>query len=167
VRHGVLDQPVVGASVFAVNARSGAVVSSAISGHTQCAFAPAVGSCTTFADPAFTVLDGAYTLPVPAGTYKIGVEASDGLPATQVSNRPSSGRSWASRTSRRSTTTARTRKCAGGEAAAGHAHPGEAGKKRRRHRFRHQPHDHHRKLRGRRPGDLYAGAKNGSDDAAG
>src|SRR5262249_32583630 len=29
VRHGVLDQPVVGASVFAVNARSGAGVSSA------------------------------------------------------------------------------------------------------------------------------------------
>src|SRR5262245_15011430 len=86
VRHGVLDQPVVGASVFAVDARRGAVVSSAISGHTQCAFVPAVGSCTTFTDPAFTVLDGAYTLPVPAGTYKIGVEASDGLPAIQVSN---------------------------------------------------------------------------------
>jgi hypothetical protein len=36
VRHGKLRQPVAGASVFAVDAHSGAVVSSAISGTTQC-----------------------------------------------------------------------------------------------------------------------------------
>src|SRR5262249_31408592 len=86
VRHGVLDQPVVGASVFAVNARSGAGVSSAISGQTPCAFVPAVRKRTTLPEPAFPVLDGAYALPVPAGAYQVGIEASDGLPAIQVSN---------------------------------------------------------------------------------
>src|SRR5262249_43332846 len=86
VRHGTLGQAVAGASVFAVDARSGAIVSSTISGHTRCAFDPAVGSCTTFTDPTFTVLDGQYTLPVPAGAYQIGMEASDGLPAPGVTN---------------------------------------------------------------------------------
>jgi hypothetical protein len=85
VQHGVLDVPVAGASVFAVDARSGEVVSSAISGHTQCAFSLTAGRCTTIVAPGFTVLDGQYTLPVPAGVYRIGIEASDGLPAIQVS----------------------------------------------------------------------------------
>ena len=48
VRHGELHQPVAGASVFAVDVHSGAVVASSISGHTQCAFDPTVYSCTTF-----------------------------------------------------------------------------------------------------------------------
>jgi len=86
VRHGVLDQPVAGANVFALDARGDAVVSSAISGHTQCAFDPTVGACTTYTATTFTVLDGQYTLPVPAGAYKIGVEASDGLPAEGVTD---------------------------------------------------------------------------------
>ena len=80
VRHGKLRQPVAGASVFAVDAHSGAVVSSAISGTTQCSVDPAVLRCTAFTDPTFSVLDGQYILPVPAGTYHVGVEAVDGLP---------------------------------------------------------------------------------------
>jgi len=86
VRHGASGQPVVGASLFAVDARSGAVMSSTISGHSQCAFDPTRGLCTAFTDPAFTVLDGQYTLPVPAGAYRIGIEASDGSPAPGVTN---------------------------------------------------------------------------------
>jgi hypothetical protein len=66
--------------VFAVDVHSGVVVTSAISGATQCSFVPAVGLCTAFTDPTFSVLDGIYTLPVPAGTYKLGVEAVDGWP---------------------------------------------------------------------------------------
>jgi hypothetical protein len=85
VRHGTLRQPVAGASVFAVDAHSGAVVSSAISGTTQCSFDPALFTCTALTDPTFSVLDGKYVLPVPAGTYKIGVEAVDGRPVPSSS----------------------------------------------------------------------------------
>ena len=80
VRHGQLRQPVAGASVFAVDAHSGVVVASTISGTTQCSFDPARGVCTAFTAPTFSVLDGTYVLPVPAGTYKIGMEAVDGWP---------------------------------------------------------------------------------------
>jgi hypothetical protein len=79
LRHGVLDQPVAGASVFSVDRETGAAVSSAFSGTAQVSFDPQTGQ--TFVNgPAFNIIDGRYEMPVPAGRYAVGIEPLDGLP---------------------------------------------------------------------------------------
>jgi hypothetical protein len=45
-------------------------------------FAQPPACALVFTDPAAGVLDGTYVLPLPAGRYKIGVEAIDGTPTT-------------------------------------------------------------------------------------
>jgi hypothetical protein len=79
VRHGVLDQPVAGASVFSVDRETGAAVSSAFSGTAQVSFNPQTGQIFV-TGPAFNIIDGRYEMPVPAGHYAVGIEAVDGLP---------------------------------------------------------------------------------------
>jgi hypothetical protein len=78
VRHGVLDQPVAGASVFSVDRDTGAAVSSAFSGTAQVSFNPQTGQ--SLISPAFSIIDGRYEMPVPAGRYAVGIEPVDGLP---------------------------------------------------------------------------------------
>ena len=79
VRHGVLDQPIAGASLSAVNWDTGAFVASGFSGTTQVSYNPATGGLFLI-DPAFNILDGNYVIPVPKGSYAVGVEAMDGNP---------------------------------------------------------------------------------------
>lgn len=81
VHHGVLDQPVAGASVYAIDRRFDRVVASGFSGTTQLSFNPATGGLFLLADPAVGVLDGRYVIPVPKGSYSVGIEAVDGQPA--------------------------------------------------------------------------------------
>lgn len=80
VQHGTLNQPLAGASVFAVGRESNEIVASAFSGVTQLSLNPANGTLFVLPDPAQGVLSGDYVLPVPAGDYDIGVEAVDGSP---------------------------------------------------------------------------------------
>jgi hypothetical protein len=79
VQHGVLGQPVTGASLFATDTETGDVVSSAFSGTTQVSLNPLTGQSLVI-DAAFNILDGKYAMPVPAGRYTVGIEALDGSP---------------------------------------------------------------------------------------
>ena len=85
LRHGRLDQPIAGGSVFAVDSHTGAVVTSAFSGTTQLSFDPATGDLFFVDDPSFSILNGQYVLPVPAGRFAVGVEAVDGFPVSPPS----------------------------------------------------------------------------------
>jgi matrixin len=80
IRHGVLNQPLAGASVYAVGEITKRVVAGAYSGTTRLSLNPATGGLF-FVDPAFNIVDGKYTIPVPLGLYAVGVEPVDGSPA--------------------------------------------------------------------------------------
>jgi hypothetical protein len=83
--HGVLGQPIAGASLSAIDAKTGATIASAISGTTQVSVSPTGG--LFLVNPAFNIPDGAYAIPVPYGLYHVGIEALDGnpVPASSVS----------------------------------------------------------------------------------
>ena len=80
IRHGALNQPLAGASVFAVGRQENEIVASAFSGVTQLSVNPANGGLFFLPDTALGVLSGDYVLPVPAGNYDVGIEAVDGFP---------------------------------------------------------------------------------------
>jgi hypothetical protein len=79
LRHGVLDQPIAGGSVFAIDYLTGKFVASGFSGTGQVSFKPGAGQ-GPLVDPAFNILNGKYVIPVPKGIYAVGVEAVDGNP---------------------------------------------------------------------------------------
>jgi hypothetical protein len=79
VQHGVLDQPIAGASLYAVNLLERTVVASAFSGTTRVSYNPATGQLF-LVDPAFNIVDGKFEIPVPLGLYSVGVQAVDGAP---------------------------------------------------------------------------------------
>lgn len=79
VRHGVLNQPVAGASVHAISWTANRFVSAGFSGTTQVSVNPATGGLF-LVSPAFNIRDGKYVIPVPKGSYAVGVEAMDGNP---------------------------------------------------------------------------------------
>jgi hypothetical protein len=79
VTHGVLNQPIAGASVGAYDWNTGELVSTGYSGTTQVAFNPVNGALGVVS-PAYNILDGNYVIPVPKGSYAVGVEALDGSP---------------------------------------------------------------------------------------
>ncbi len=79
VQHGALNQPVAGASAFAVNWDTGRFVASGFSGTVQVSYNPVTGGLFVI-DPSFNIRDGNYVIPVPKGTYAVGVEAMDGNP---------------------------------------------------------------------------------------
>jgi hypothetical protein len=85
LRHGVLNQPVAGGSLFAIDWDTNQVIASAYSGTTQVSRAANGG--LFLIDPAFNILDGNYVIPVPKGSYAVGVEPVDGnpVPATSIS----------------------------------------------------------------------------------
>ena len=68
-----------GASVFATDRETGAAVSSAFSGTTQGSFNEQTGQLF-IVDAAFNIIDGRYSMPVPAGRYTVGIEPLDGFP---------------------------------------------------------------------------------------
>jgi hypothetical protein len=78
VHHGVLDQPIAGASVAAVNRDTGEFVSAGFSGTVQ--LSRAANGGLFLVNPAFNILDGNYVIPVPKGNYDVYVEAMDGSP---------------------------------------------------------------------------------------
>lgn len=82
-QHGFFNEPLAGGSVFAVKAgtnRNTAQIS-AITGTTRLLYEPITDSLEVFS-PAFNIINGNYVLPVPKETYNVGIEATDGNPAS-------------------------------------------------------------------------------------
>ena len=80
--HGVLNQPISGGALFAVNRDTGEESVGGFSGTANLSFNPANGGLF-FIPPANisqAVLNGNYVIPVPPGNYSVGTEAVDGLP---------------------------------------------------------------------------------------
>jgi hypothetical protein len=86
VTHGVLNEPIAGASVSATNVLTGELFATAFSGTSQLSYDPNTGGIF-LVSPSYNILDGNYTIPVKLGLYNIGVEAVDGfpVPASSVS----------------------------------------------------------------------------------
>jgi hypothetical protein len=81
LRHGVLNQPVAGGQLFAINRSTNSVVASAFSGTTNLSLNPANGGLFFVPTVADAITNGNYVIPVPQGNYSVGVEAVDGSPA--------------------------------------------------------------------------------------
>lgn len=84
--HGVLNQPIAGASVSATDVLTGELFATAFSGTSQVSYDPATGSIFLIS-PSYDILNGNYTLPVKLGLYQIGIAPVDGapVPASSVS----------------------------------------------------------------------------------
>jgi hypothetical protein len=80
LRHGVLNQPIAGGSLFAVNRKTNTVTASAFSGTTNLSFNPVNGGLFFVPSVADAIPNGNYVIPVPKGSYSVGVEAVDGSP---------------------------------------------------------------------------------------
>lgn len=81
LRHGVLNQPVAGGQLFAVNRATNTLAVSAFSGTTNLSFNPLNGGLFFVPTVADAIPNGNYTIPVKPGNYSVGVEAVDGSPA--------------------------------------------------------------------------------------
>lgn len=81
LRHGVLNQPIAGGQLFAVDRATNSRVVSAFSGTTNLSFNPANGGLSFVPTVADAIPNGNYVIPVPQGNYSVGVEAVDGSPA--------------------------------------------------------------------------------------
>ncbi len=80
IRHGVLDQPLAGASVYAIEQRGDRLIASGYSGTVDLSFNPSNGGLF-FLPPELGLINGRYSIPVPKGNYAVGIEAVDGTPA--------------------------------------------------------------------------------------
>lgn len=79
VFHGEAEQPVVGASVSAVDRATGETVAAAYSGAARISFDSTTRGIHLL--PGFdSLIHGRYTLPVPAGVHEVWIEAIDGFP---------------------------------------------------------------------------------------
>ena len=81
LHHGVLNQPVAGGQLFAVDRATNRVEVSAFSGTTNLSFNPLNGGLFFVTTVADAIPNGNYTIPVKPGNYSVGVEAVDGSPA--------------------------------------------------------------------------------------
>lgn len=79
VTHGVLNQPIAGASVAAYDRNTGEFVASGFSGTVVLSVNPATGGLF-LANQAHDIRDGNFVIPVPKGNYDVYVEALDGNP---------------------------------------------------------------------------------------
>lgn len=86
VTHGVLNQPIAGASVAAFDRNTGEFVASGFSGTVVLSVNPATGGLF-LANVAHDIPNGNFVIPVPKGNYDVYVEALDGnpVPAPNVS----------------------------------------------------------------------------------
>jgi hypothetical protein len=84
--HGVLGQPIAGASLSATNVLNGELFATAFSGTSQLSYDPATGGIFLLS-PEYNIINGDYTLPVKLGLYSIGIEPVDStpVPASSVS----------------------------------------------------------------------------------
>lgn len=81
VFHSERNLPLAGGSVFAFEDSTGRILGSAITGNVRVLMDTETGETRLFPLPSFHLLDGRYTLPVPAGPrYRLGIEGTDGLP---------------------------------------------------------------------------------------
>ena len=80
LRHGVLNQPLAGAQVIAIDRATNAVATSVYSGTTNLSFNPATGQLFFVPTVAAAIPNGNYTIPVPPGNYSVNVEPVDGSP---------------------------------------------------------------------------------------
>ena len=80
LRHGVLNQPIAGGSVHAINRTTNAIVASAFSGTTNLSFNPVNDGLSFVPTVADAIPNGNYVIPVPKGNYSVNVEATDGSP---------------------------------------------------------------------------------------
>ena len=80
LRHGVLNQPIAGGYVFAVNRKTNTETAGAFSGTTNLSFNPATGGLFFVPNVNQAIPNGNYVIPVPKGSYSVGVEAVDGSP---------------------------------------------------------------------------------------
>jgi Matrixin len=83
VTHGVLNEPVAGASVSATDLVTGEVFTSGFSGTTRLSYDLATGNLFLIS-ASHDILDGKYVLPVKPGLWKVGVEAVDGSPVSSL-----------------------------------------------------------------------------------
>jgi hypothetical protein len=81
LRHGVLNQPIAGGAVYAIDRSTNAVVSGAFSGTTNLSFNPANGGLFFVPTVAQAIPNGNFVIPVPQGNYSLNIEAVDGSPA--------------------------------------------------------------------------------------
>jgi hypothetical protein len=81
LRHGVLNQPIAGGQLRAIDRNSGQSMVSAFSGTTNLSFNPVNGGLFFVPNVAQAIPNGNYTIPVPQGNYNVQVEAVDGQPA--------------------------------------------------------------------------------------
>lgn len=84
VTHGVLNEPVAGASVSATNLLTGELFATAFSGTSQLSYDPNTGGIF-LVDPSYNIINGNYTIPVKLGLYNLGIEAVDGEPVSSGS----------------------------------------------------------------------------------
>lgn len=86
VTHGVLNEPVSGASVAAFNLLNGDFQAAGFSGTVQLSFDPATGGLFVI-DSAYNIINGDYAIPVPLGLWRVNIEALDGspVPAANIS----------------------------------------------------------------------------------
>ena len=82
LRHGVLNQPIAGGSISAINWDTNTPISGGYSGHTQYLADFSTGQLVLINDPTFHIRDGEYVIPVPKGHYAVGVEPLDGTPVS-------------------------------------------------------------------------------------
>jgi Matrixin len=87
LRHGVLNQPIAGGSVFALNRNTQEVTVASYSGTTNLSFNPVNGGLFFVPTVADAIPNGNFVIPVPQGNYSVGIEAVDGSPnsAGQIS----------------------------------------------------------------------------------
>lgn len=80
LRHGVLNQPIAGGVLRAIDRQNGRSVASAFSGTTNLSFNPLNGGLFFVPTVAQAIPNGNYTIPLPQGSYDVLTEATDGSP---------------------------------------------------------------------------------------
>lgn len=81
VLHGERNLPLAGGSVFAIDDPTGRIVGTAITGTVRVGIDTETGEDRILPSSSFALLDGRYSLAVPAGhRYRLGIEGTDGLP---------------------------------------------------------------------------------------
>ena len=80
LRHGVLNQPIAGGVLRAIDRQTGRSVASAFSGTANLSFNPANGGLFFVPTVADAIPNGNYTIPLPQGSYDVLTEATDGSP---------------------------------------------------------------------------------------
>ena len=82
LRHGVLNQPIAGGYLHAINRDTGEETVGAFSGTTNLSFNPANGGLFFVPNVAQAIPNGNYVIPAPQGSYSVRAEAVDGSPVT-------------------------------------------------------------------------------------